>query len=65
MSEVSAGVLAAPKMSSPISDQYTGQPDTFMELKTSMVIRRGNASDEARFEKRAKFHRHAHFSDVH
>ncbi|CUA74107.1 Decapping nuclease rai1 [Neurospora crassa OR74A] [Rhizoctonia solani] len=29
-------------------DRYTGQPDTYVELKTSMVIR--NAQDEGRFE---------------
>ncbi|TDL20754.1 RAI1-domain-containing protein [Rickenella mellea] len=31
-------------------NKYTGQPDTFVELKTSMAIR--GASDEARFEKK-------------
>ena len=29
--------------------KYTGQPDTFVELKTSLTIR--NPQDEARFEK--------------
>ncbi|KAG8748230.1 decapping endonuclease targeting mRNA [Ceratobasidium sp. 414] len=31
-------------------DQYTGQPDSYVELKTSMVIR--NAQDEQRFERK-------------
>lgn len=31
-----------------VSDQYTGQPDSYVELKTSMAIR--NAQDEQRFE---------------
>lgn len=31
------------------SDKYTGQPDTFVELKTSLTIR--GPPDEARFEK--------------
>ncbi|KAF8606578.1 RAI1-domain-containing protein [Ceratobasidium sp. AG-I] len=31
-------------------DQYTGQPDSYVELKTSMVIR--NAQDEQRFEQK-------------
>lgn len=35
-----------------VRDTYTGQPDTFVELKTSMSIRPGNASDELRFEKK-------------
>ena len=34
---------------SSISERYTGQPDTFVELKTSMNIR--NKSDETKFEK--------------
>jgi len=33
-----------------VREKYTGQPDTFVELKTSMVIR--GQSDEARFEKK-------------
>ena len=32
-------------------DRYTGQPDTFVELKTSIAIRSGNQHDEAKFEK--------------
>ncbi|KIJ33157.1 hypothetical protein M422DRAFT_213508 [Sphaerobolus stellatus SS14] len=35
-----------------VRDRYTGQPDTFMELKTSISIRPGNTIDEARFEKK-------------
>lgn len=31
-------------------EKYTGQPDTYVELKTSMVIR--NAQDEQRFERK-------------
>jgi len=31
------------------TDRYTGQPDTFVELKTSLVIRGGE--DRSRFEK--------------
>lgn len=31
------------------TDRYTGQPDTFVELKTSLVIRGGE--DRLRFEK--------------
>ncbi|KAL5526380.1 RAI1 [Sanghuangporus sanghuang] len=33
-----------------VEGKYTGQPNTFVELKTSMVIR--NPQDEARFEKK-------------
>jgi len=32
-----------------VRDKYTGQPNTLVELKTSMTIRGQN--DEARFEK--------------
>lgn len=33
-----------------VDGKYTGQPDTFVELKTSLTIR--NSQDEARFEKK-------------
>ncbi|CAG8736800.1 2008_t:CDS:2, partial [Acaulospora colombiana] len=33
-------------------DRYTGQPDTYVELKTSMTIRPGVVSDEKSFEKK-------------
>ncbi|KAG8789962.1 decapping endonuclease targeting mRNA [Serendipita sp. 398] len=35
-----------------VRDTYTGQPDTFVELKTSISIRHGNLNDELRFEKK-------------
>ncbi|KZW02878.1 RAI1-domain-containing protein [Exidia glandulosa HHB12029] len=35
-----------------VRDRYTKQPDTFVELKTSMNIRRGNDVDVLRFEKK-------------
>jgi hypothetical protein len=38
-------------------DRYTGQPDTYVELKTSMSIRPGVVSDERSFEKYAKLAR--------
>lgn len=38
-----------PEMLISFADKFTGQPDTFVELKTSLVIR--GPQDEARFEK--------------
>lgn len=35
-----------------VRGRYTEQPDTFVELKTSMTIRPGNGWDEAKFEKK-------------
>ncbi|PVF93357.1 RAI1-domain-containing protein [Serendipita vermifera] len=35
-----------------VRDRYTGQPDTYVELKTSMTIRPGVVSDEKSFEKK-------------
>ncbi|KAF8522382.1 RAI1 like PD-XK nuclease-domain-containing protein [Gautieria morchelliformis] len=35
-----------------VRDRHTGQPDTFVELKTSMAIRPGNRNDESKFEKK-------------
>lgn len=35
-----------------VRDKYTGQPDTFVELKTSIAMRPGNADDKLKFEKK-------------
>ncbi|GJJ16238.1 hypothetical protein Clacol_010534 [Clathrus columnatus] len=35
-----------------LGDKYTGQPDTFVELKTSISIRPGNRGDESNFERK-------------
>ncbi|KAF8520006.1 RAI1-domain-containing protein [Hysterangium stoloniferum] len=35
-----------------VRDRNTGQPDTFVELKTSIAIRPGNQNDEIKFEKK-------------
>jgi hypothetical protein len=47
-------LLATRKMLKQL-DRYTGQPDTYVELKTSISIRPGVASDERSFEKYGNF----------